>query len=328
MPPASCARDCSHHIPKRSCIDAAVSSRLRAAFQSGLDPVQAVRGVLDGEEHDIGIRRRLAGMNDIRRNVDHASPASPRPPCRRSVARKVPSQDVDPLLVRMRMRLARRCRPASASARRSCGRPRRRRRWRWNSRARRGCDSPWRDRKVLAGRRAWRRVSARPQLFSGMALLLRCVAHDRSAASTVGDVSGRCRRCPSSVCALRRGWRPARPRIDKLANLQHAIRHAHVEGIVAAEHHPFGAGTADEEFERLFRVHDGVKVEALSDRSAASPASSSARCARASHARSARPDRERNRRRARDRPSATDGARARHRKRGRPQQWWCRADCR
>src|SRR5262249_23015946 len=47
------------------------------------------------------------------------------------------------------------------------------------------------------------------------------------------------------------------------ANLRHALRHAHVEGIVAAEQHAVGARVADEEFEYLFRVHDGIEIEAL-----------------------------------------------------------------
>src|SRR5262249_4714283 len=47
------------------------------------------------------------------------------------------------------------------------------------------------------------------------------------------------------------------------ANLRHALGHAHVEGIVAAEQHAVGARIADEEFERRFRVHDGIEIEAL-----------------------------------------------------------------
>src|SRR5262245_8780075 len=47
------------------------------------------------------------------------------------------------------------------------------------------------------------------------------------------------------------------------ANLRHALRHAHVEGIVAAEQHAVGARIADEESEYLFRVHDGIEIEAL-----------------------------------------------------------------
>src|SRR5262245_64091054 len=47
------------------------------------------------------------------------------------------------------------------------------------------------------------------------------------------------------------------------ANLRHALRHAHVEGIVAAEQHAVGARIADEEFKHLFRVHDGIEIEAL-----------------------------------------------------------------
>src|SRR5262249_21287971 len=47
------------------------------------------------------------------------------------------------------------------------------------------------------------------------------------------------------------------------ANLRHALRHAHVEGIVAAEQHAVGTRIADEELEHLFRVHDGIEIEAL-----------------------------------------------------------------
>src|SRR5262249_11549884 len=47
------------------------------------------------------------------------------------------------------------------------------------------------------------------------------------------------------------------------ANLCHALRHAHVERIVAAEQHAVGARIADEEFEHLFRVHDGIEIETL-----------------------------------------------------------------
>src|SRR5215831_5231754 len=47
------------------------------------------------------------------------------------------------------------------------------------------------------------------------------------------------------------------------AHLRHALRHAHVEGIVAAEQHAVGAHVADEEFEHRFRVHDGIEIEAL-----------------------------------------------------------------
>src|SRR5262249_40282874 len=47
------------------------------------------------------------------------------------------------------------------------------------------------------------------------------------------------------------------------AHVRHAIRHAHVEGIIAAEQHPLGARIADQERERLLRVHDGIEVKAL-----------------------------------------------------------------
>src|SRR5215469_115834 len=40
---------------------------------SGLDAVQAVRGILHGEEHDVAFRRRLAGMDHIGRDVDERS---------------------------------------------------------------------------------------------------------------------------------------------------------------------------------------------------------------------------------------------------------------
>src|SRR5262252_11097486 len=47
------------------------------------------------------------------------------------------------------------------------------------------------------------------------------------------------------------------------ANLRHALRHAHVEGIIAAEQHAVGARIADEEVEHLFRVHDSIEIEAF-----------------------------------------------------------------
>src|SRR5262249_53148156 len=47
------------------------------------------------------------------------------------------------------------------------------------------------------------------------------------------------------------------------ANLGPALRHAHVEGIVTAEQHAVGTRIADEELEHLFRVHDGIEIEAL-----------------------------------------------------------------
>src|SRR5262249_58417773 len=46
-------------------------------------------------------------------------------------------------------------------------------------------------------------------------------------------------------------------------NMRHALGHAYVEGIVAAEQHAVGARIADEEFEHRFRVHDGIEIEAL-----------------------------------------------------------------
>src|SRR6266550_3562306 len=47
------------------------------------------------------------------------------------------------------------------------------------------------------------------------------------------------------------------------ANLRHALRHPHVEGVIAAEQHALGAGIAHEKRERLLRVHDGIEIEAL-----------------------------------------------------------------
>src|SRR6185436_2504395 len=68
-----------------------------------LDAVQTVRSVLAGEEHDIAIRRGLAGMHRIGGDVDHRTGlgldllvADLRP--ERTL------QDIDPLLVRVRMR--------------------------------------------------------------------------------------------------------------------------------------------------------------------------------------------------------------------------------
>ena len=69
-----------------------------------LDPVQAVGRVLDREEHDIGLGRRLAGVDDVGRNVDHRAGLG----LDLLVADLRPErafEDVDPLLVRMRMRL-------------------------------------------------------------------------------------------------------------------------------------------------------------------------------------------------------------------------------
>src|ERR1700738_1293936 len=39
--------------------------------RSGLDSLQTVRAILRGEEDDIGLRRRLAGVDDVGRNVEH-----------------------------------------------------------------------------------------------------------------------------------------------------------------------------------------------------------------------------------------------------------------
>src|SRR6266545_2258566 len=65
-----------------------------------LDSVQAVRGVLAGEEDDIGVGRGLAGMHGVRGDVDHRSGLG--------LDLLVPDlrperafEDVDPLLVRM-----------------------------------------------------------------------------------------------------------------------------------------------------------------------------------------------------------------------------------
>jgi len=37
------------------------------------------------------------------------------------------------------------------------------------------------------------------------------------------------------------------------------------ERIIAAEQHPIGAGNADEEFESVLRVHDGIEIDRLSE---------------------------------------------------------------
>src|SRR5262245_36008399 len=42
-----------------------------------LDAVQAVRGILHGEEHHVAVRRRLARMDDVRRDVDHLAGRRP-----------------------------------------------------------------------------------------------------------------------------------------------------------------------------------------------------------------------------------------------------------
>ena len=55
-----------------------------------LHPVQAVRGVLDGEEDHVGCGRRLGGMNRIGWNVDHRARPWPRPPGRRSSPARCP----------------------------------------------------------------------------------------------------------------------------------------------------------------------------------------------------------------------------------------------
>src|SRR4249919_2062724 len=66
-----------------------------------LDAVQAVRGVLDGEEHDVAVSRCLAGMHCIGGNVDDGAwchvdylPVD--------VGVKGSFQHINPLLVRMR----------------------------------------------------------------------------------------------------------------------------------------------------------------------------------------------------------------------------------
>src|SRR5262249_62150669 len=45
--------------------------RRRMCVSRGLEAVQAVRGILHGEEHDVGLGRRLAGMDRVRRDVEH-----------------------------------------------------------------------------------------------------------------------------------------------------------------------------------------------------------------------------------------------------------------
>src|SRR5271166_3719929 len=81
-----------------------------------------------------------------------------------------------------------------------------------------------------------------------------------------GECARRCAAGDSPEQGLRRRaeYRSLLRRPDReAANLQHAIRHAHVERVVAAEQHAIRAGAADEEFESIFRVHDGVEVEPL-----------------------------------------------------------------
>ena len=83
--------------------------------------MQAVRGVLDGKENHIALGAGFAGMHDIGGNVDHrARLGLDRLAADGRVKHAV--ENVDPLLVGMRMRLGAGARPASASApgRREC----------------------------------------------------------------------------------------------------------------------------------------------------------------------------------------------------------------
>src|SRR6476661_5309560 len=87
----------------RSCRPFLPSPAYSLSGSGGLDAVQTVGGVLAGEEHDIAIRRGLAGMHRIGGDVDHRAGlgldllvADLRP--ERAL------QNIDPLLVRVRMR--------------------------------------------------------------------------------------------------------------------------------------------------------------------------------------------------------------------------------
>src|SRR3954447_5228246 len=78
---------------------------------------------------------------------------------------------------------------------------------------------------------------------------------------------GRPRRCLASRRAQQRlcpppqdgclvaGW------YGQAADLEHAVRHAHVEGIVAAEQDAIDTRIADQKFQHVLRVHDGIEVE-------------------------------------------------------------------
>src|SRR5262245_22303748 len=47
----------------------------------------------------------------------------------------------------------------------------------------------------------------------------------------------------------------------KASDLQHTVRHSHIERIIAAEKHAVGTGIVDQELEHLLRVHDGVEIK-------------------------------------------------------------------
>src|SRR5947207_2455466 len=69
-----------------------------------LDSMQAVGGVLAGEEHDVGVGRCSAVMHDVGGNIDHrAGPGLDLLVA--DLAAEGALQDVDPLLVGMGMRL-------------------------------------------------------------------------------------------------------------------------------------------------------------------------------------------------------------------------------
>src|SRR6476646_6979807 len=70
-----------------------------------LDAVQAVRRVLAGEEDNVAVRRRLARVHHVGWNVDHRSRLS-FDGLLADLGSKRALQDVDPLLVGMRMRLS------------------------------------------------------------------------------------------------------------------------------------------------------------------------------------------------------------------------------
>src|SRR6266571_8410530 len=78
--------------------------RARVVWLRRLDAVQAVRRVLAGEEQHVGVGRRLARMDGVRRNVDDRAGL-----CLDLLAAHLGPErafeNVDPLLVGMRMRL-------------------------------------------------------------------------------------------------------------------------------------------------------------------------------------------------------------------------------
>src|SRR5262245_1225819 len=96
--PARCSISATSVAPVRS------SATTPISMSAGLDAVQAVGGVLGGEEHHVGLGRRPAGMHDVGGDVEHRAGLR-RDRLAADDGRERALDDVDPLLVGMAVRL-------------------------------------------------------------------------------------------------------------------------------------------------------------------------------------------------------------------------------